>query len=518
MTKSASQFAPGARAYSYLRFSTPEQMGGDSLRRQTSLAAEYAARHCLILDDKLTYQDLGVSAFRSGNLNIGRLGEFKEAVRVGEVPSGSVLLVESLDRISRDYAFDAQQILNAMIGDGIVIVTLLDERVYSLEGLRADPMGMMYAIMGFMRANEESAVKSRRLKQAWQNKRATAGSRPMTSRAPAWLTYDADSGFALIPDRAALVQRIFALTLDGVGQHKIAETFNREGLPTWGRSAHWHRSYIAKILANPATIGTFTPHFMEHVDGKKHRRPTDAVEGYFPEAVDADAFAAVQAVLASPGKPRGRQAAVPVSNILAGIATCPKCGSTMTRVQKGKRSLPSLVCTKAKAGAGCEYKSVRYEHIEDRLRQVLPTAAAALSGLEAEEDLEELVSQAEHLIASLRDDIEALVDSLLESRSPALRARLADKELQLEDAQGDLKALLGRRGETSGKVIGARVAELVAALAPEEVDDIDRAQVNKAIRRLFARAVINWPEGRIDLEWIAGGVCEVFYWTAPDDA
>lgn len=32
------------KAYSYLRFSTPDQMRGDSFRRQTELAREYAIR------------------------------------------------------------------------------------------------------------------------------------------------------------------------------------------------------------------------------------------------------------------------------------------------------------------------------------------------------------------------------------------------------------------------------------------------------------------------------------------
>lgn len=39
-------------------------MAGDSFRRQTSMAREYADRTGLELDDKLTFRDLGVSAFR----------------------------------------------------------------------------------------------------------------------------------------------------------------------------------------------------------------------------------------------------------------------------------------------------------------------------------------------------------------------------------------------------------------------------------------------------------------------
>ena len=45
------------KAYSYLRFSTPEQQRGDSFRRQTSLAADYAAQHGLELDTALTFPE-----------------------------------------------------------------------------------------------------------------------------------------------------------------------------------------------------------------------------------------------------------------------------------------------------------------------------------------------------------------------------------------------------------------------------------------------------------------------------
>ena len=48
------------KAYSYLRFSTPEQMGGDSFRRQWDAAKRYAERRGLDLDLKLTFHDLGV--------------------------------------------------------------------------------------------------------------------------------------------------------------------------------------------------------------------------------------------------------------------------------------------------------------------------------------------------------------------------------------------------------------------------------------------------------------------------
>jgi DNA invertase Pin-like site-specific DNA recombinase len=49
-------------AYSYIRFSTPDQIKGDSLRRQTEASHRYAAENNLTLDETLNIRDLGVSA------------------------------------------------------------------------------------------------------------------------------------------------------------------------------------------------------------------------------------------------------------------------------------------------------------------------------------------------------------------------------------------------------------------------------------------------------------------------
>jgi DNA invertase Pin-like site-specific DNA recombinase len=68
-----SRTATAPRAYSYLRFSTPDQLKGDSYRRQTQLAQEYARKHSLELDQSLTFEDLGVSAYRSKNVKTGAL-------------------------------------------------------------------------------------------------------------------------------------------------------------------------------------------------------------------------------------------------------------------------------------------------------------------------------------------------------------------------------------------------------------------------------------------------------------
>lgn len=511
----------GTRAYSYLRFSTPEQLEGDSLRRQTALAESYASRHGLLLDDSLTFKDLGVSAFRSGNANVGMLGEFLEAVRVGHVPKGSYLLVESLDRISRDHAFDAQTLLSNMISDGITVVTLLDERVYSLDGLRRDPMGMMYSIMGFMRSNEESAVKSRRLKEAWSRKVAQIREKPFTSRAPAWVRLDREAGaFILDDDRAELVRRIYRMSLEGIGQNLIAKTFNLEGIPTWGRSTHWHGTYIQKILANPAVLGIFTPHVVSHVQvGSKllkKRTPLDSVEGYFPAVVSPETFGAVKVLTQTRGAPaRGRHAYAPVSNLLAGLTACPKCGATMSKVNKGSRSKPSFVCSRAKVGAGCQYKSVPYDLVERRLLEALPVILQDREGAAGALSIEREIGELEDGIYAWHEEIETLTDNLSHERSPALTARLAKRETQLTEAKADLQKLRDKRDAASGLVVGSRADRVLAAITVER-EALDHGEANLALRSVFKRATIDWPNGAIELEWTHGGTCRVQYLMTAD--
>src|ERR1700722_8038934 len=113
-----------ARAYSYVRFSTPSQAAGASQQRQTERAAKYAQDHGLKLDTELNMTDLGVSAFRGKNSRTGALGQFLEAVHKGYVPKGSYLLIENLDRLSRDDILEAQTLFQQIILSGINLVTL----------------------------------------------------------------------------------------------------------------------------------------------------------------------------------------------------------------------------------------------------------------------------------------------------------------------------------------------------------------------------------------------------------
>ena len=360
------------KAYSYIRFSTPEQQKGDSLRRQMQMAEEYAGRKGLVLDTELNMTDMGISAFRAANVRQGALGAFLRACDDGLVPKGSYLLVEDLDRVSRASPWDAFAIFQQIINADITLVILKGGgREWSRESIASQPFSLIEAVVTLIRSNEESLTKSTRLQASWANKRAKAAQKPLTSLVPGWLRLDAStSQIKVLTPRAEVVQRIYRMTLDGVGQHKIAEALNSEGVPCFGRAKFWQKSYISKVLESPAVMGTLVPRKIETTeDGRKLRRPLEAIPHYYPPIISEDDYRAVLGMRRDRRAPTVKGAGT-LQNILASLAVCPLCSSAMTRVSKGnpkRAGSPKLVCTKAKVGAGCSYHSVSLERLENTL-------------------------------------------------------------------------------------------------------------------------------------------------------
>src|SRR5438105_381504 len=116
----------GAVAYSYIRWSRPEQGSGDSLRRQTELTREWCKRNKVTLDETLTFRDLGVSAFTGANReNPDRyaLAAFLERVKSKDVAPGSYLVIENLDRLSREHVRPAVKMFLDLLDHGVNVVT-----------------------------------------------------------------------------------------------------------------------------------------------------------------------------------------------------------------------------------------------------------------------------------------------------------------------------------------------------------------------------------------------------------
>lgn len=342
--------------------STAAQLNGDSRRRQLEASRAYALENGLELAERDEYKDIGISAFRGDNLREGSLGSFVEAIESKKIAPGSYLIVESLDRLSREQILEAQSLFLRIVRAGINLVTLVDRRVYRAG--QVDVGDVMISAVSMSRAHEESLTKSHRLSAAWANKRAGAGQRPMTKWCPAWLKLAEDrSGYVVIPERVKVVQQIFEDSVSGVGLQKQASRLNQTGVPTFGSPNGWHHTYIAKILANRAVLGEFQPHVRE--SGKRVPKG-EPVRNYFPAVVDEQLFYRAQVAKAQrkiSGK--GRKGDT-YSNLFSGLGRCAYCGSKILYENKGNglKGGAYLVCDSTKRKLGCASTRWRYVDFE----------------------------------------------------------------------------------------------------------------------------------------------------------
>jgi DNA invertase Pin-like site-specific DNA recombinase len=297
-------------AYSYIRFSHPEQAKGDSLRRQMKAALAWCKRHKISLDESTTFRDLGKSAFLGDhrkNPDRNALASFLEMVKDGRIPPGSYLIIENLDRLTREDIQPALHLCLGLLLAGIRVVQLKPTEL-TFDN-KSDAMHVMMMIMELNRGHSESAIKSERLRDAWSEKRrqAVLDKRPITRACPEWLRVvgdtPADYRFELIAERVEVVQRIFRLAGEGYSICAIACALNKEGVPTFGRtkkgvlaasrpSRHWTRPYLAKVLSGREALGEFQPYRRE---GGRRVPDGKPIAGYYPAVVTETAWEVTQA-------------------------------------------------------------------------------------------------------------------------------------------------------------------------------------------------------------------------------
>jgi DNA invertase Pin-like site-specific DNA recombinase len=492
------------KAYSYLRFSTPEQAMGDSQRRQTKLAEEYALAHKLTLDTELNLNDLGVSAFRGANVETGALGAFLDAIKQGIVDKGSYLLVESLDRVSRAIAYEAMMVLGAIVKAGITVVTLNDGKAYTEAALGGTDFLMAVLIM--IRAHEESATKAKRLKAAWVGKRLKVKEKALTAVTPGWIELDASRKPQLIPERAKVVSRIVHDYLRGTGKESIAKALNAEKVPTFGRARQWQRSYVDKILTSPALGGTFIPHTESYTsDGKFQRTPQEPVPGYFPAMVDSDTYERLQA-LNRKSPLRGRHAGTEMRNILSGLGRCPKCGGTMTRTSKGPRDQPRFVCTSAKVGAGCTFQTVPYQSVEDALLKDYQRIIEDMP--HSDTHLADALQAAQLTLDATEERAEEIAELLEKHPSETLAKRLAQYETAVRAARDERDQLASRAAQSERRAVALKVKNLGVALRARP---LDRRRANAALRELLTGVTIDYTTGYLEFAWRTGGESSLMF-------
>jgi DNA invertase Pin-like site-specific DNA recombinase len=353
-------------AYSLIRYSDPQQRQGHSKERQEGFAERWCAANNARLDTDLSMLLDGQSAFRGKHrkrtgCGVKPLAQFLDDIKTGRVAPGSILIMERIDRLSREEIDEAYEFFRSILRAGVDVVTERPERRYTKKDLNNFAVVLEVKFAMYL-AHEESAKKSERIGAAWAAKKLQAEKRkaPVSISCPAWIELvgldgepvkvlgpdgkpvnrgrvrlsDADRyKYRVVPDRAAVVRRMIDLTLDEeLGADRIAHILNDEGTPCFGRGpnkkgrdgkdrdkkARWTPNYVRGILKSPALYGAYQ---RRGVDAEGNvRLQGEPIPEFYPPVIGYEKWLALQKVIKANFRACGRPGDGE-ANLFTGIIT-----------------------------------------------------------------------------------------------------------------------------------------------------------------------------------------------------
>lgn len=360
-------------AYSYVRYSSKRQEFGDSFRRQTQQTKNFCEQYGYTLANQ--FEDLGVSGFKDDQ---EALQAFIKDCESGKVKKGSLLIVESLDRLSRQHTKIAlRQMLQIL--EHVDIYSHHENKYYRSESDNSDNqmIDLMMSIMIMSRAHNESFEKQKRLKEAWDETRNNAekGIKKAKGSLPHWLALSDDAThFIVKEDRTNIIFTIFELSASGMGSTQIIKFLNKniDKYPSPSpKTKLWVRSTVKRILSDKRLLGEHQFFKTDPTNVKKKIPAGDVILDYFPQVIEEKLFYEVQSGIRSRKIKAGRVSETHFPNVFRHILKCGSCGASMSYVNKGlmnakvRKPTKYLACSVAKKSDECsQTKHFRYDPIE----------------------------------------------------------------------------------------------------------------------------------------------------------
>lgn len=330
-------------AYSYIRLSSSQQILGDGQRRQLEAAQDYCKAHGLTLSTR-TFKDLGVSAYKE--VDRPSLSDLHSCIDSGTIRAGDVIILEKLDRLSRQGISKTQVMLEEILSKGVIVVSLMD-------GLRLDSTSLndLTSVIRIAIAadlgQQESKTKSKRIlaNKAAMKEKIRAGE-VVNMKLPFWLSREGNK--YIFNKNKPIVDEIIKLRLAGDSFMSIARKLNEKGMrsPVKG---HWTQSSIRHVLRNPNLYGAFQ--LTTKVNGEY--KPEDIVQNYFPALVSYQEYLILYGDVV---KRAGGHSGI---NPLAGLVYCADCGSRMENKSRKRQDgvlVTYFACRKSYVGE-CENKT-----------------------------------------------------------------------------------------------------------------------------------------------------------------
>ncbi|MDD2728345.1 recombinase family protein [Malikia sp.] len=473
-----------------MRFSDPRQAIGHSSERQLAYARRWAQEHGLALDESLTLRDEGLSAYHQHHVRSGALGVFLAAVEEGKIASGSFLVVEGLDRLSRAEPIQAQAQLAQIVNAGISVVTASDGKVYSRERLKSNPMDLVYSLLVMIRAHEESDTKSKRVVasirrqcQGWLD--GTYRGLIRNGKDPVWVRRT-DDAWELIPERVEAVHEGLRLYRIGYGATRIIEALQKKGLSLTGGGPQALQIY--RLIRQRALLGEKEL----EVDGESFRMP-----GYYPALLNPAEWDDLQMLAGGRGR---RKAAGPVPHILTGmgITICGYCGRAMVGQNIGTRRRDAtgrianghrrLHCTSSSHGGCTVSGSTSVAPFERALLHYCSDLVnlQALYGQDRGAVPRAVLAKARGHLQEVEAKLQRLTDAMLEAEDEGVPLVFARKARELETEQRQLTEAI----EAAERELAATVRADLTGVDQKWCELAERVEAQDVEARLQARQLV----------------------------
>lgn len=413
----------------YARFSSSGQDPA-SIERQHQAGRAFADRKGWLITEEPA--DEAKSAFHGHNTKFGKLGKILARVKASDIRQGDVIIVEAIDRLSRQDVWSALENFMLLMNAGVTVVTTSDNQTLNRENYKTRWTDIIALMAKMAEAHGGSERKQDLGNGAWAKRREEG---VLTLMNPAWLDKDGNP----IKDRVAIVREAFALALDGYGSAKIAKVFNDRPVRSWGaesRSGIWSPSYISKLLRNRAVIGECQPR-----TGLKSEPAGPAVPNYFPRIIDQTTFDKVVAKVSQrrfAGKGSGRKGEG-LPNLFRSMMVCEKCEGSMVLLHTGK--YPYLKCSGGRMGACDHVQGYHYETLEKAFVKFVVELKIDPQGKSADFAIKSEIASLTNDIETLDRNIAFIIGKMLKLDSPALDAQLTAFEREKADKAVELAAL-----------------------------------------------------------------------------
>ena len=321
----------------YIRLSKEDENEGpsESVTNQKSLLHEFVTQHHLSVYD--TYIDDGWSGTSFDRPAFQRM--------IGDIESSKVNMVitKDLSRLGRDYIMTGHYMERYFPEKRVRYISLLDGIDTGVEST-ANDITPFRAIMNDLYAKDISK-KIKSVKRDKQRKGQFIGGKPMYG----YKMHPTEKNKIVIDEAVApVVQRMFAMALDGMSCRQIAATLNEEGIPTpatyCGRNVTRHGPYtglwsserISEMLQNETYLGNMVQGRTVKISYKSKKCLKQArdnwvvVEGTHEPLIDKEVFQKVQLLLASRRHTRSRT----YDFLLKGMIFCHECGYPMAVINR----------------------------------------------------------------------------------------------------------------------------------------------------------------------------------------